>query len=38
MHAGPLGTIALNQALQDALTGTGPALTRGNRRFSSVIA
>ena len=33
MHAGPLGTIALNQALQDALTGTGPALTRGNRRF-----
>lgn len=33
MHAGPLGTIALNEALQAALNPTGPELRSGKRIF-----
>jgi exodeoxyribonuclease V alpha subunit len=33
MHAGPLGTIALNQRLGAALNPVGPEIVRGNRRF-----
>ncbi|NOY27600.1 MAG: ATP-dependent RecD-like DNA helicase [Oligoflexia bacterium] len=31
MHSGPLGTVALNQALQALLNPTGPQLTRGDK-------
>lgn len=33
MHAGPLGTIALNQRLREALNPTGEEIVRGARRF-----
>ena len=33
MHAGPLGTVALNQRLGAALNPTGQEIVRGNRRF-----
>ncbi len=33
MHSGPVGTQALNSALQEALGGRGPALIKGNRRI-----
>jgi exodeoxyribonuclease V alpha subunit len=33
MHRGPAGTIALNEALQQALNPTGEALVRGGRTF-----
>ena len=33
MHNGPLGTVALNQALQQVLNPDGPALRRNDREF-----
>lgn len=33
MHAGPLGTVVLNERLQAVLNPEGPALTRGTRMF-----
>ena len=33
MHRGPVGTASLNEALQQALGGSGPVLEKGFRRF-----
>jgi exodeoxyribonuclease V alpha subunit len=35
MHRGPVGSVALNEALQAALNPQGPSLTRGARTFRS---